>query len=89
MPGLELAYFAVSLSSNAVRSRMTTTAPIALITGGNRDLGRSTALELARDGVDVLVSYRTNEQEAEAVVSKLFPPRLHRQHVEASGGMHL
>lgn len=50
---------------------MTDTSPIALITGANRGLGRSTALELARDGVDVLITYRTNAAEAEAVVAEL------------------
>lgn len=50
---------------------MTTTSPIALITGANRGLGRSTALELARDGVDVVITYRTNAAEAEAVVAEL------------------
>ena len=50
---------------------MTTTSPIALITGGSRGLGRSTALELARDGVDVLITYRTNAAEAEGVVAEV------------------
>lgn len=50
---------------------MPTTSPIALITGANRGLGRSTALELARDGVDVVITYRTNAAEAEAVVAEL------------------
>jgi NAD(P)-dependent dehydrogenase (short-subunit alcohol dehydrogenase family) len=50
---------------------MTDTAPIALITGANRGLGRSTALELARDGVDVVLTYRTNAAEADAVVAEL------------------
>jgi len=44
---------------------------LALITGGNRGLGRSTALELARDGVDVLLTYRTNQAEADAVVAEI------------------
>lgn len=48
-----------------------TTAPLALITGGNRGLGRSTAIELARDGVDVVLTYRTNEEEARAVVGEI------------------
>ncbi len=44
---------------------------IALITGANRGLGRSTALELARDGVDVVITYRSNAAEAEAVVAEI------------------
>jgi NAD(P)-dependent dehydrogenase (short-subunit alcohol dehydrogenase family) len=50
---------------------MTTTAPIALVTGANRGLGRSTALELAHDGVDVVITYRANAEEADAVVAEL------------------
>jgi NAD(P)-dependent dehydrogenase (short-subunit alcohol dehydrogenase family) len=48
---------------------MTATRPrIALITGGSRGLGRSTALELARQGVDVMLTYRSNEAQAAEVV---------------------
>lgn len=50
---------------------MSTTAPLALVTGANRGLGRSTALELGRDGVDVILTYRTNADEARAVVDEL------------------
>lgn len=45
--------------------------PLALITGANRGLGRSTALELARDGVDVVITYRSNAEEAAAVVAEV------------------
>lgn len=34
---------------------------LALVTGGSRGLGRSTALALARDGVDVIITYHTQE----------------------------
>jgi NAD(P)-dependent dehydrogenase (short-subunit alcohol dehydrogenase family) len=50
---------------------MTTSSHIALITGANRGIGRSTALFLARDGVDVIVTYRTHADEAEAVVEEI------------------
>jgi len=41
---------------------------IALITGASRGLGRSSALQLAERGVDVILTYRANEAEAQAVV---------------------
>src|SRR4051794_39895455 len=50
---------------------MTSDSRIALITGGNRGIGRSTALQLARDGVDVILTYRSNAAEATAVVAEV------------------
>lgn len=44
---------------------------IALITGSSRGLGRSTALALAKKGVDIIVTYRSNEAEAKNVVSAI------------------
>jgi NAD(P)-dependent dehydrogenase (short-subunit alcohol dehydrogenase family) len=44
---------------------------IALITGGNRGIGRSTALALAADGVDSVITYNSHAEEAEAVVAEL------------------
>ncbi|WP_086819915.1 SDR family NAD(P)-dependent oxidoreductase [Allokutzneria sp. NRRL B-24872] len=43
---------------------------IALITGGSRGLGRNTALHLARQGVDLVITYRTGADEAEKVVAQ-------------------
>ncbi|UZN02840.1 SDR family NAD(P)-dependent oxidoreductase [Cellulomonas sp. S1-8] len=44
---------------------------IALITGGNRGLGRASALALAGTGTDVVLTYRSHADEAEAVVAEI------------------
>ena len=44
---------------------------IALITGGSRGLGKSTALNLARRGVDVILTYHSKQAQADAVVSEI------------------
>jgi len=44
---------------------------IALITGGSRGLGRSMALHLARQGTGVILTYRSNRTEADAVVAEI------------------
>lgn len=44
---------------------------IALITGGNRGLGKNAALKLAEHGTDVIITYRTNRAEGEAVVAQI------------------
>lgn len=49
---------------------------VAIVTGSGRNIGRATALELARRGASVVVNARSNRQEADAVVSE----------VEAQGG---
>jgi NAD(P)-dependent dehydrogenase (short-subunit alcohol dehydrogenase family) len=50
---------------------MTTSTPphTALVTGGNRGIGRATALALAAEGVDPIITYRTNAAEAADVVA--------------------
>ena len=43
----------------------------ALVTGGSRGIGKAVALELGRAGADVVVGYRTEAGEAEAVASEI------------------
>lgn len=50
---------------------MTTEPKIAVITGGSRGLGRNTALHLARKGVDVVLTWRSRRDEAEAAVAEI------------------
>ncbi len=45
--------------------------PIALITGGSRGLGRSAALKLSAQGVDVILTYKSRAEEAKAVVGQI------------------
>lgn len=53
------------MSNNTEQTR------IALITGGSRGLGRNAALHLARDGVDVILTYNSSQTEAETVVEEI------------------
>jgi NAD(P)-dependent dehydrogenase (short-subunit alcohol dehydrogenase family) len=48
-----------------------TTNTIAIITGGSRGLGRNTAVNLARRGVDILFTYRANQKEADSLVREV------------------
>ena len=43
----------------------------AVITGGSRGMGRSTALRFAREGHDVAITYRTRRDEADEVVAEI------------------
>jgi NAD(P)-dependent dehydrogenase (short-subunit alcohol dehydrogenase family) len=49
----------------------TATVPIALVTGGSRGLGRSTALHLAKSGTDVILTYKSGRAEADATVAEI------------------
>ena len=49
---------------------MTSSRPVALVTGGSRGIGRSTALELARNGFDVAISCTRSREAAEAVAGE-------------------
>jgi len=47
------------------------TRKIALITGGSRGLGKNAALKLAKKNSDIILTYRSQQQEAEAVVKEI------------------
>jgi NAD(P)-dependent dehydrogenase (short-subunit alcohol dehydrogenase family) len=47
------------------------TTSIALITGGSRGLGMSTALKLAEHGTDVILTYLSRRTDADAVVARI------------------
>lgn len=53
------------------------TRPIALITGASRGLGKHGALALAAKGVDLIITYRSQAAEAEAVVTQARGVRAH------------
>lgn len=44
---------------------------VALVTGGNRGIGRAISLALAKSGVDVVINYRSRESEAGQVASQV------------------
>ena len=47
------------------------TSKIALVTGGSRGLGRDMALKLAQQGIDVVLTYRSQQAEAARVVADI------------------
>jgi NAD(P)-dependent dehydrogenase (short-subunit alcohol dehydrogenase family) len=52
-------------------STFMSTPKIALVTGGSRGLGKNMALSLAAKGIDVLLTYHSQQAEAEAVVAEI------------------
>jgi NAD(P)-dependent dehydrogenase (short-subunit alcohol dehydrogenase family) len=44
---------------------------IALVTGGSRGLGKDMALNLAKKGLDIVLTYNSKKEEAEEVVSEI------------------
>jgi NAD(P)-dependent dehydrogenase (short-subunit alcohol dehydrogenase family) len=50
---------------------MPTQTKIALVTGGSRGLGKDMAISIAKKGIDVILTWRSNETEAANVVSEI------------------
>jgi NAD(P)-dependent dehydrogenase (short-subunit alcohol dehydrogenase family) len=49
----------------------TTQSKIALVTGGSRGLGRDMALRIAEKGLNVIITYNSNSEEADKVVAQI------------------
>jgi len=50
---------------------METKNKIALVTGGSRGLGKNMALNIAKKGIDVILTYHSKKDEADAVVAEI------------------
>ena len=50
---------------------MTLSGKVAMVTGSGRNIGRATAIELARRGASVVVNARSNQAEADSVVAEI------------------
>lgn len=50
---------------------MKTRTKIALITGASRGIGRNAALKIAQKGLDVIITYKSNKEDAETLVKQI------------------
>jgi NAD(P)-dependent dehydrogenase (short-subunit alcohol dehydrogenase family) len=55
-----------------------TRSKIALITGSSRGLGKDMALSLAKNGTDIVLTYRSKKEEAEIVAAPVKQKKLER-----------
>lgn len=70
----EILFWAVALpySSAVMMSGATNhSGKVALVTGGSKRVGRAIALELARKGMDVAITYRSSKNDAKSVVAEI------------------
>ncbi|MDF7815829.1 SDR family oxidoreductase [Hymenobacter sp. YC55] len=47
------------------------TSKIALVTGGSRGIGKDTALSLAKQGINIVLTYQSKESDAQATVAEI------------------
>jgi NAD(P)-dependent dehydrogenase (short-subunit alcohol dehydrogenase family) len=59
------------VKNQAIQIMQTTNSKVALITGGSRGLGKNAALRIARNGMDVIITYNNRKDEADAVVEAI------------------
>jgi NAD(P)-dependent dehydrogenase (short-subunit alcohol dehydrogenase family) len=58
-------------SDQTMKTREENIMKIAIITGGSRGVGKSTALNLAKRGVGVILTYNNHPEEADSVVTEI------------------
>lgn len=56
------------------------TQPIAIVTGGSRGLGKNAVLKLAANGIGIILTYNTNQAEAQKSWKRLSKKAVRRQH---------
>ena len=61
----------MSTTSPTTTNSLDLTGKIALVTGGSRNIGRDSAIAMARAGADVVVTYRQNAELAAEVVAEI------------------
>ena len=52
----------------AIRTGISTEGKIAIVTGASRGIGRNTAVNLGKRGVDLIFTYHSNQQEAQGLI---------------------
>jgi NAD(P)-dependent dehydrogenase (short-subunit alcohol dehydrogenase family) len=65
---------------------MEPTNKIALVTGGSRGLGKNMALSLAKKGINVILTYHSKQDEAQAVVAEIQKAGLKAAALQFSAG---
>jgi NAD(P)-dependent dehydrogenase (short-subunit alcohol dehydrogenase family) len=65
---------------------MEPTNKIALVTGGSRGLGKNMALSLAKKGINVILTYHSKQDEAQAVVAEIEKAGLKAAALQLSAG---
>jgi NAD(P)-dependent dehydrogenase (short-subunit alcohol dehydrogenase family) len=55
----------------SIKAKPMSTQKIALVTGGSRGLGKDMAISIAKKAMDVILTYRSNEEEAKQTVTEI------------------
>src|SRR5690606_1140643 len=71
LKGSPFALFRSRHLCNSLKKQSMSNNKIALITGGSRGLGKSMALALAKNGTDLIITYRKGNAEATETVREL------------------